>query len=164
VSALVLGIDPGAVHTGWALLEFSVPSSPVWFVGGTCDEVETVIESLLADATRRPELVCIEQPQALHNPMANRNLIGAAWVGGMAAGFAVARGLDVHVLGPEAWRMGLIGRPRRGDNVDHKVEAFLRAHVRQFPARSSVHARDAAGVACVGYRAARLGGSRGTVP
>jgi len=158
MSALVLGIDPGPTHNGWALLDFSVPSSPVWYLGGTCGEIETVIESVCCSLDARPILVCIERPRALHNPMANVQLMATAWAGGFAAGLARSRGLTVEELGQNEWRMALVGHSRKGDNVDHKVEAVLRRMVRQFPTRSSVHARDAAGVACIGYRAARQGG------
>jgi Holliday junction resolvasome RuvABC endonuclease subunit len=163
----VLGVDPGPTHNGWALLDFTVSTAPLWHLGGTCgDELEDVFDTLDA-AGLRPDLVCVERPRALHNPMANVPLMATAWAGGIVVGIARARGLDVLELGQNEWRLGLVGHSAKGERVDPKVEAALRLLVRQLPARTSVHARDAAGVACVGYRAARrravvsIGGARG---
>ncbi len=165
--ARVLGVDPGPTHTGWALLDFAIPSAPVWFGGGTCEEIEDVFDSFGA---RRPipvspfshelgeperlDLVCIERPRALHNPMANVQLMATAWAGGIVVGLARARGLIVQEVGQNEWRQALVGHSKRGEKVDPKVADHLRMHVRQMPERSSVHARDAAGVAIVGYRLA----------
>jgi len=156
----VLGIDPGPSKHGWALLDFSTPNAPVWFLGGACEEIEGVFDGLDASGTR-PALVAIEQPRALHNPMANGPVIATAWAGGIVVGLARSRGFEVVEVGQNEWRLALVGHSRAGDNVDHKVEAHLRRFVRQFPTRSSTHARDAAGVACVAYRAARMHGLGG---
>ncbi len=153
--ARVLGVDPGPTHTGWAVIDFTIPSSPVWFMGGTCGEIETVLDTLEAGGLR-PDLVCIERPRALHDPMANVQVMATAWAGGIVVGLARARGLTVQEVGQNEWRVAFVGHSKRGDNVDHKVEAVLRSHVRQLPARTSVHSRDAAGVACIGYRVALL--------
>ncbi len=154
--ARVLGVDPGPTHTGFALLDFSIPSSPVWFMGGTCDDVETVFDTL-EGGNARPDLMCIERPRALHDPMANVQVMATAWAGGIVVGLARGRGFTVQEVGQNEWRQALVGHSKRGDNVDHKVEAALRLLVRQMPKRTNVHARDAAGVACIGLRIFRLG-------
>jgi hypothetical protein len=97
-------------------------------------------------------LVVVEQPRALHNPMANVMVIETAWEGGEVYGYARKIGFDRLKVGPQEWRIGLVGNARRGENVDHKVEAELRRIVRQMPLRTSTHARDACGVAIVGAR------------
>src|SRR6185295_9616342 len=90
--------------------------------------------------------------RALHNLMANVQAMATAWAGGVAFGLAKAKGFDVRAIGVNEWRQALIGHSRKGDNVDAKVRAFLTTFVRQMPARTNAHSRDAAGVACVGFR------------
>ena len=163
--ARVLGVDPGPTFTGWALLDFTIAASPVWVMGGTCDnEIGALLDLLSPNPLRpdmRPDLVCVERPRAMHNPMANVQLMATAWAGGVIVGHAEARGFRVCELGQNEWRVALVGRSKRGDNVDHKVKAALLAHVRQLPNRSTVHARDAAGVALIGHRRIRQGGIGG---
>lgn len=148
--SLVLGIDPGKL-SGWALLDFTIPSAPVWFEGGRTEHVLELLETL----TRRGltvGLVAVERAVALWKPEANVGAMATAWAGGHAAGIAEARGFRVVDLGVNEWRQAFVGHSQRGENIDHKVEVTLRAFVRQMPKRTSVHARDAAGVACVAAR------------
>ena len=44
MSRFALGIDPGPTHNGWALLEFTIPKAPVWYMGGVCKEIGEVLE------------------------------------------------------------------------------------------------------------------------
>lgn len=145
----VLGIDPGPTKSGFALLDFTVKSAPIWIQAGTSEDVGMLIDTYDAEPDM---LIAIEQPRALHNPMANIQVMRTAWVGGDVHGYARARGFNVVAVGVNEWRIAFVGHSRRGDDVDHKVEAELRRHVREMPARSSSHARDAAGVACIGAR------------
>jgi Holliday junction resolvasome RuvABC endonuclease subunit len=96
-------------------------------------------------------LVCIERPMALHNPKANVSVLQCAWVGGELAGWIRHQGIEVVEVGPEAWRMALIGRPRAGTNRDKLVAQVLAARVSGIPDITSVHARDALGAALVGW-------------
>jgi Holliday junction resolvasome RuvABC endonuclease subunit len=169
MSALVLGIDPGPKNNGWAVVDFTVPSAPLWFAGGTCESMVGLLERFAQYALGHPErpcLVAIERPRALHNPLANVAVMGTAWAGGFIAGYAEALHFPVLELGQNEWRLALVGHSVRGDDVGAKVKAFLARHVRDLPARTSEHARDAAAVACVGYRVSRqrpgaIGGARG---
>ncbi len=149
---IVLGIDPGPAKCGWALLDFSVLMSPVWHCGGVTEDVLDMLDTFTASGALVPELVGIEQPRSLHNPMANVQAMATAWAGGRVEGLAQARGFETAALGVNEWRQALIGHSKRGDNIDHKVEHYLRTFVRQMPKRTSVHCRDAAGVACIAAR------------
>lgn len=151
--SFVLGIDPGPSANGWALLDFSIASAPVWFESGRTERVLALFE-LLAERglAARIGLVAVERAVALYNPLANVQAMGTAWAGGRVAGIAEARGFAVIALGVNEWRQAFVGHSRKGENVDHKVEAALRMFVRHMPTRTSVHARDAAGVACVAAR------------
>lgn len=150
---LVLGIDPGPTNNGYAVLDFAIPSAPVWHHGGVTLDIASVLAWLSREGQPlRPRLVFVEQARALHNPMANIQAMATAWFGGCAFGLARAMGYDVRALGVNEWRQAIVGHSKKGDDVDAKVKAFLAAFVRQFPARSNSHARDAAGVACAGFR------------
>lgn len=154
MNLIALGIDPGPKNNGYALLDFTIPSAPVWHHGGVAQDIEAVLDALTQshnDAIR-PRLVFVEQARALHNDMANVQAMATAWAGGVAFGLAKSRGFDVRALGVNEWRVALVGHSKKGDNVDAKVKAFLSTFVRQFPERTNNHARDAAGIACVGFR------------
>lgn len=146
---LVLGIDPGAGvdgTTGWAIVDVRATPRPTWRDGGRCTPAE--MRRKLEGAS--VSLVVIERPKALHNPAANGAVIECTWVGGELAGWIRRGGVEVVEVGPEAWRMALIGRPRRGTNRDKLVASVLDARVAGIP-RTNVHARDALGVALVGW-------------
>lgn len=147
----VLGIDPGTSKHGWCLVDVTIRSAPIWVQGGHSEDPFTLIDSY-DDAHASTLLIAVEQPRALHNPMANVPLIETAWCGGEVYGYARARGFSILAVGPNEWRTGLVGRPRAGENVDRKVAAYLERFVRQMPTRSSAHARDACGVAIVASR------------
>jgi Holliday junction resolvasome RuvABC endonuclease subunit len=149
---MVLGIDPGPKRNGWALLNFSIRSSPVWFDGGTFAHADRFFAELLGQG-HVVDLVVVERAVALHNPLANVQAMGTAWAGGVAYGVALGLGLNVRALGVTQWRRALVGRFMPGEKVDARVDAVLWRTVRGMPARTNVHMRDAAGVACVGARA-----------
>lgn len=147
----VLGIDPGTKKHGWCLVDVTIRDAPIWVQGGYTEEPFMLIDSY-DDADACNLLIVVEQPRALHNPMANVQVIATAWEGGDIFGYAKARGFARLKVGPQEWRIALVGNSKRGENADHKVKAELERIVRQMPARSSAHARDACGVAVVGAR------------
>jgi Holliday junction resolvasome RuvABC endonuclease subunit len=152
---LVLGLDPGPTNVGWAVIDFTISTAPVWY-GGAADSTQSpvaLLEYLLASYPT-VRVVGIEQPRAVNNPAANVQAMATAWAGGELAGIARHMGLDVRPLGVTQWRRALVGSFEKGANIDHVVERWLRTFVRQMPKRTSVHARDAAGVACVAFRGA----------
>lgn len=148
---MVLGIDPGQRVNGWALLDFSISTSPVWFDGGTFGDVEHFFAELIG-LGHTLSLVAVEQAVAMHNPLANVQAMGTAWAGGVAFGMAKGLGFHVKRFGVNQWRQAFVGHSKKGDNVDAKIKAALFAFVRGMPPRTNVHMRDAAGVACVGAR------------
>lgn len=152
-AAMSLGIDPGPKSSGWALIDFSIPSAPVWFDGGNTERLDALFELLrqrgLAQLVR---LVAVEQPRGRVQPERATQVLATAWEGGRALGFAEALGFRVVAVGAHEWRQALVGNSRAGDDVDAKVKQALRSLVRHFPERSNVHVRDAAGAACVATR------------
>lgn len=145
----VLGIDPGPTKCGYCLLDFTVKTAPIWIEGGHSEDVGALLE-LDVFPPGPGMLVVVEQPRALHNPMANVMVMRTAWAGGEIYGYARAKGFNVLSVGVNEWRLAFVGHSKRGDDVDAKVKAELYRRVRQMPVRSSEHARDAAGIACVG--------------
>jgi Holliday junction resolvasome RuvABC endonuclease subunit len=154
----VLGFDPGTAKHGYCLIDVTIRTAPIWVEGGHSEE-----PFLLLDAYRDTNmpLVVVEEPRgALHVPSGNigemqaraQCLIATSWLGGEIYGYARARGFPCLKVGQQEWRNALIGRPRPGETSDHRVDAELRRIVRQMPKRSSVHARDAGGIAIVGAR------------
>ena len=146
----VLGIDPGPTKSGYCLLDFTIKASPIWLEGGTSEEVGVLLDTCFPPSASL--LVVIERPRAVHNPMANVQVVATSWAGGEVYGYARARGYNLLDVGVNEWRIAFVGVSKAGDNVDHKVERELKRQVRQMPARSSSHARDAGGVAVVGAR------------
>ncbi len=142
----VLGIDPGTSSHGWALLDLSTPARPLYLEGGRTADVRPLL------AREGLGMVAVERAVALWKPEANVHAMSTAWEGGWIAGFAAARGHRVVWMGATEWRTALVGHSEKGENVDGKVKTALLMFVREFPARSSVHLRDAAGVACVAAR------------
>lgn len=151
---MVLGIDPGSRRNGWALLDFSIRTAPIWFDGGTFADAGEFFGELLG-LGHVVALVVVERAVALHNPAANVQAMGTAWAGGVAYGVALGLGLNVRAIGVTQWRRAFVGRFERGAKVDMQIDAVLRRTVRGLPPRTNVHMRDAAGVACVGARAYR---------
>lgn len=149
---MVLGIDPGPVWCGWAVLDFSILGAPVWFWGGQTNDVGSLLEACIASAHGKPELVAIEQPRVMHDNVANVHVMSTAWGGGRVQGHAEARGFATLAVGVNEWRQAFVGQSKRGDNVDAKVKEMFYRIVRQAPRQTSTHARDAAGVAIVGAR------------
>jgi Holliday junction resolvasome RuvABC endonuclease subunit len=147
---LVLGIDPGPTSCGWAVLDFSIRTAPVWVAGGSVADVAEMLEPSFPHLMPEDTLVVVEEPRAMHNPLANVAVMGTAFAAGDAHGFARALGFTTQRVGVNQWRLAVVGSSKRGDNVDRKVERVLRAYVRGMPTRTSVHARDAAGVAWAG--------------
>lgn len=150
MSGLVLGIDPGVSHCGWAVLDMCGPR-PSWVAGGTVD-VEEMAKRSLHPLGWRVGMAVVETPVALHLPEANAQLIATAVVAGRAFEICKLYSDRVFDISPAQWRMSLIGRSNAGENQDRVVKRTLQAMVSGMPARTSVHARDAAGAAIVGWR------------
>jgi Holliday junction resolvasome RuvABC endonuclease subunit len=146
----VLGIDPGQRHIGWAVLDMC-HQRPRWVCGGTTT-LEQARRIELLEGLGTVDLAVVETPVAIHRPEANAQLIGTAVMAGRLLEICGWRADHVLEVSPAQWRMSLIGRSKAGDNQDTVVKRTLQASVADLPSRTSVHARDAAGVAIVGWR------------
>lgn len=167
---MVLGIDPGSTFAGWCLLDFTVFHSPLFFDGGKASSPAALFDHLEHEGlAEHIGLVAVEEPRAVFFPhdQSPTKLIAllrstalsvahTSWEGGRIIGWAEARGFGVMRVGPGEWRIALVGSSRKGDDVDAKVKATLPRVVRCWPERSSVHVRDAGGVAHFAGRQGRL--------
>lgn len=146
---LVLGIDAGPTTSGYAILDFSVSTAPVWVAGGSSEDVFALLDETTSLAPI-DTLVVVEEPRGRVAPERAIQVMQTCFAAGDAHGFARARGFHVLRVGVNQWRQAVVGHSERGDNIDRKVERVLRSYVRGMPTRTNVHARDAAGVAWAG--------------
>jgi hypothetical protein len=151
---MIVGVDPGTDLCGWAILDFTVASSPVWFDHGIEADMRGLVDVIARKAgiAEYVRAIAIEQPRGRVRPERANQVLATAWEGGRAQGLFEAFGFDVITLGGTEWRRAFIGQPRRGDKIDDLVHRTLWSFVRGMPSRTNVHTRDAAGVACIGAR------------
>ena len=107
------------------------------------------------------DLVAIERVRQLTGraPGGAGAAIGAAmsdaqWVGGELAGLARGFGFEVMTCAAGEWRAALTGKRNA---TDAEIATLVPLAVQGWPARSSSHARDAAGVALYAANRARAG-------
>lgn len=153
-ASMVLGIDPGSHESGWSLIDFTIPSAPVFFEHGNTERLDSLFDSLMQrELGRNIRLVAIEEARGRIDPRRASNILATTWIGGEAAGYARAKGFAVTRLGAHEWRLAFIGAyTREGGEADAKVKRALSMLVRHYPERSNTHERDAGGVACVAAR------------
>lgn len=143
---IVLGIDPGPKLCGWALMDLS-ERAPYWKYGGA-----DILGDIVGWAEmRRPDLVVVEKPAALHRAQANASIIDTAFAGGFAFGSLYEAGYECVTVSPPQVRASLIGVAKRG-NQDAAIKAVLERLIVGRPKRWNDHMRDAAAAAIVGYR------------
>jgi Holliday junction resolvasome RuvABC endonuclease subunit len=159
---LVLGIDPGPEHVGWALLEVTVGGGGIAVVVG-CGRVE--VSALTFDG---PELVSVERPDfrpiggrghVAQSLAMGRALVTTAWIGGGIAADARARGYRVVAPTCGEVRRALAGKPTATD----RELAWALGHYVELPKRSNNHTRDAMAVALVGARMVEAGSAAAKV-
>jgi hypothetical protein len=140
-----LGIDQGARHAGWCRLDLT--KRPKLIDCGTCAPEQ--IAELSSDGV---DLVAIEKPAGrVIEGRSGEYLIEAAWNGGDSRRLFVERGCNVVTVSHSQWVTALIGAFQRGKQDALVKEAILRL-VEDWQAKSSTHARDAAGVLVIGAR------------
>lgn len=156
--SLVLGIDPGPVHSGCALVDLSGPRPYLVEYGYlTFADVRAWLAEVAAD------VVAVEVPDVAHgrDPNMSRAAIyslgtNLTRTGKIAVDFARdadARGIRSYRLTAQAWRRNV---PHgRGGCGDKAVKAWLLATVDGM-VRTSNHVRDAIGVGIVGGAWARM--------
>jgi Holliday junction resolvasome RuvABC endonuclease subunit len=141
---IVMGIDPGAT-VGLCVLNLAErPTSRVW---SGSSRGETAAEVLGEIAI--PALVCVERVERVHgSPRMGsayaEGLVRAAWLGGEIAQWCRSRGARVVTCSAGTWRGALCGSSQA---TDAAIAAMVRLRIRDWPARSNAHERDAAGCA-----------------
>lgn len=153
---IVLGIDPGSKHVGWAVLDVA---ATVRHIEGGCFEIDAaqpgtgrlLVQTFRVLCRRRlPDLVGVERIDKV-------NARGGLGWAQMATGLVLSHGIGQRVaqaleddgrrveeLTAETWHEHFFG-VRAPDG--HSVKALVHHRVAGWPPRSNGHARDAAAVA-----------------
>lgn len=167
----VLGLDAG-VHTGFAVIDVSVPKGTVSFVHcGVLDRADRIaaLHQLLG-AEPFLEMVAVEVPAGvvfqrerggrLTRPAMTANLVEATGIGRELRGYAMGLGFEVALATAVEVRAGLCGRHNADDAA---VERMLRLRCRNWPGprKTNDHERDAAAVAL--FAALRPGSARDAI-
>jgi len=150
----VLGFDPGAVRSGWTMLERG--AAGVRFGASGVLELEPSDLGLHAFrlgaaelfARFSPDLVGVERvafvyPRGRLGPSMATGLVIAAWVGGELAALAATRGLEVRTLTHNEAKDRIGAHAATGKDM----AATLRARVTGWPHVVGDHERDAGAVA-----------------
>jgi Holliday junction resolvasome RuvABC endonuclease subunit len=155
--ALVLGIDPGSKAFGWALLRCTSGAAQYLDAGHAHDAAcfRVYLDQF------RPELVCIEEPGPIHGRGVSRRVVQArgndlALTHRMFGDFAATlreRSIPFRPMRPAQWRklLGVSTTSKRGMPCAKQIAAAVSRFVRDWPALSNEHARDAAAVAFAGW-------------
>jgi len=157
---IVLGIDSGSTSVGWCRLRASGGGMGrairlAYLAGGKCDATPAAILALVDGAqgeagAPRAELVAIERVEGgLFRRRGRRaapasQLFATSHVAGGIAWMLDVAGVGVVVQPATWWRRIVLGR---GSASDRSIRVVVPRLVDDWPERSSVHVRDAAGVA-----------------
>lgn len=143
---LILGIDPGVHHCGWALLERDGARPARWIDGGWAPA-----EEILATQVERASLVALEWlANGLFERKRHDALIGVARTEGALETILRRLGVKVITLTAGQWRSDVVGRASPSDD---EIAARLRLLVTGIPSPPVLtqealnHALDALGVA-----------------
>lgn len=165
-SLITLGVDPGDVWVGYAVLAFSGEISPpiVLDAGIICPDLSP---EFIASLALRCGVSCAAVERAANVfPGGNRAAVTARggalaranWIGGEIVGRLKAAGASVEAPTANAWRLALVGA---SSPTPGQVHASVRAACPSWrdpalpPDTRDVdreHARDAAGLALYAYR------------
>ena len=153
---IVLGVDPGSAHVGWAVLE---SGGPAHVVSGSHEGLPTrdVIARLRgAVRTRRVGLVAVERVEQVNA----RGGFGSQMATGLLLGHGVGQriaqaleddGVRVVEVTAEAWHLAYFNA-RAVDGP--AVAALVQTRILGWPAVSNAHERDAAAIALWALEAA----------
>lgn len=147
----VLGVDPGAT-VGLALLE--VRGGVAWWCGD-----DSTRDALASDLVRDElDLVVIEKVGMVFasegfSPWIATTLMRADRVAERIKVHFEQRRIPIREVAASTWRKHVIGKGNAGDAL---IRDTIELVVRDWPKRSSVHVRDAAGCALWGARTVEL--------
>ena len=141
---IALGIDPGSVHVGFAVVQFSDAGFAKWHSAWEEHPSEVGLQYvqdqiLICEA----DIVAVEIPVPRAS-FALRQLVDTARCAQRAIDGAAFAGCDCVELSSYEWRKRLCGNSNAKDShIRHALEEYL------VVPRSNSHKRDAAGVALV---------------
>jgi Holliday junction resolvasome RuvABC endonuclease subunit len=143
----VMAFDPGAAHTGYAIVDvFSQGSKPsVWAEHGKL-ALQEVTRATILDMIHGENIdtFAIEKPipRAVG---ALRQLVETAWVGGFIAGILSSQTDRIRYTTSYDWKRLLCGNHVASDSI----VADALARFSDVPKRTNAHSRDAAALAIV---------------
>lgn len=142
---IILGADPGSVQTA---VSWVTPIRPgrVRHIGkAMVPSTAYAIGALLE--TVAPNLVAVECAEGgVFQPFRAKHLLAAQYAGGIVAGLAAGKGIEVVTTSAQAWRKAVMGTLRRGQTYDEVIAKLLPSVVECLQ-RGNVHTRDATGIA-----------------
>jgi Holliday junction resolvasome RuvABC endonuclease subunit len=141
---VAIGVDPGA-NCGIGIVEILPRARFRWLDGLMLSRSARPHHLALLIERWEPALVAMETPVGfIHEHFRGKDLLEAGVIAGQLIDRARTCGVEVVEASASTWRKALTGR---GNASDKEIEIALRARCDDFPKRSSVHARDGAGVA-----------------
>ena len=145
---ICLAFDPGPKTCGFALakLKPEMRGRPMFIGGGKVDSDHETISICLRDH-REVDIVAVETPAGyVHEHARGAQLLETRGEASMIAAIARVIGLLVVEMTAGEWRRQLTGKSNASDAVIARACAMLASGL---PKRSSVHTRDALGLAIV---------------
>jgi Holliday junction resolvasome RuvABC endonuclease subunit len=145
---IVLGVDPGAVNMGHAILSWD-GSAADWLGGGRVLPSEPNWIEIVSQV----QLVVVEWPH-VGPRQAGQAILETRSAAEKVATTAELCGVPVFKVAPAEWRKAVLGRTRRtADETIDAIAARILPHLIQgMPMKLVSHVRDAAGVALLGCR------------
>ena len=146
----ILAFDPGSAKSGWCKVAVTgVRPSLVtlsYVESGEVLSTRDAVRSLIANS--EADVVAIEMLAGIAYPVKGAGIVSAlvasSNVAGMIAALAYAEGRQVAEMTATQWRRMVIGK---GNASDKAIAQTIPRLVREWPKRSNVHERDAAGLA-----------------
>jgi Holliday junction resolvasome RuvABC endonuclease subunit len=152
----VLGFDPGPTTHGYALLRVD-SGRPVYLA---CGEVAAKDHAAILALIEQADLVAVETPRGIPYGKdmgkvrgRSRDLLATGIEAGRLLGMSSCYEVEMEQASAEDWRKAIVGK---GGAADWQVKIQTRSRILGWPLRSSVHARDAAGMALYAHERARL--------
>jgi len=142
---VIAGVDPGSVQTA---VSWVTPIRPgrVRHIGKAMVPSTAYAIGVLLD-TIGPSLVAVECAEGgVFQPFRAKHLLAAQYAGGVVAGLAAAKGIEVVTTSAQAWRKAVMGTLKRGQSYDEVIARLLPSVVECLQ-KGNVHTRDATGIA-----------------
>lgn len=162
---VVLGIDGGLAHLGWAVARIIVPGGPYVDAGGVIETVKngevTVADSHTERALElhaallevvqkhRPHEICAE---AFSPPRDSRNACMLAWSWGVITALAGFHGIPIRAKSPRPLKKALTGDDcAKKPAMIEAAQAKYPESKKLFPARSDLHEHFADAIAAIHF-------------